>query len=277
MLDDFGYRLVVYPHRGTAWVRRFILFNDEPHPREMGEPEPQSFLSHLATARNVSSSTQNQALSAILFLYREVLRVVDFDFNLVVRARRPEHIPVVLTRAEVRLVLNAMTGTPHLIGCMLYGAGLRLLECLTLLVKDVDTERNEIIVRQGKGRKDRLTMLPESVKAPLSRHLIRTRQLHEQDLNEGAGRVSLPDAISKKYPNAEQEWGWQYIFPASRLFFDPQSGIERRHHLHESVVQKAMKAAVRKSGIVKPASCHTLRHSFATHLLESGSDIHTMR
>jgi integron integrase len=260
-----------------GWVRRYILFNRKRHPREMGEAELQSFLTHLAMHRHVSASTQNQALSAILFLYREVLKVEAFCFDVAVRARRPERLPVVLTRQEVRAILDLMTGTPRLVAGLLYGAGLRLLECLTLRVKDVDFGRNEIVVRDGKGQKDRVTMLPESAKDPLLRHLHRVQKLHEQDLKRAAGRVSLPNAIGRKYPNADREWGWQYVFPASSLYFDRSDGMERRHHLHESVIQKAVKAAVREAKIAKPASPHSLRHSFETHLLEAGYDIRTIQ
>jgi len=260
-----------------SWVRRYILFNGKRHPREIGAGELQSFLTHLAIQKHVNASTQNQALSAILFLYREVLKMDDMGLGMAVRARRPERLPVVLTRQEVRAILDLMTGMPRLVAGLLYGSGLRLMECLTLRVKDVDFTRNEILVRDGKGQKDRVTMLPESAKDPLLRHLQRVQKLHEQDLKRGAGRVSLPDAICRKYPNADREWGWQYVFPASTLYFDRSDGIERRHHLHESVVQKAVKEAVRDAKIAKPASPHTLRHSFATHLLEAGYDIRTIQ
>ncbi len=196
-----------------GWIRRYVLFNGKRHPREMGEAELQSFLTYLALQKHVSASTQNQALSAILFLYREVLKVDGLHLDLAVRARRPERLPVVLTRQEIRAILDLMTGMSRLVASLLYGSGLRLLECLTLRVKDVDFDRNEIVVRDGKGQKDRVTMLPESAKDALSRHLRRVQKLHEQDLKQGAGRVSLPDAICRKYPNADREWGWQYVFP----------------------------------------------------------------
>lgn len=261
----------------VGWVKRFILFNGKRHPREMGDPELQAFLTHLAIQKQVSASTQNQALSAILFLYREVLKVDGFSFDVAVHARRPERLPVVLTRQEARAILDLMRGTSRLVASLLYGAGLRLLECLTLRVKDVDFGRNEIVIRDGKGQKDRVTMLPECIKEPLSQHLQRVQKLHQQDLKQGAGRVSLPDAICRKYLNADREWGWQFIFPASTRYFDRTGKVERRHHLHESVVQKAMKEAVREGKIAKPASPHTLRHSFATHLLEAGYDIRTIQ
>jgi integron integrase len=243
----------------------------------MGEAEIQAFLAHLATERSVSASTQNQAACALLFLYKEVLRTGDLTLSLTRRAQRPERLPVVLTKQEVRAVLDRMTGTVRLVSGLLYGAGLRLMECLTLRVKDLDFSRNEIVVRDGKGQKDRVTMLPEAAKDALQLHLQMAKALHEQDLSQGAGRVVLPDAIARKYLNANREWGWQWVFPASSRYVDRETGIERRHHLHESVVQRAMKQAVREANVAKPASCHTLRHSFATHLLESGYDIRTIQ
>jgi integron integrase len=219
-----------------GWVKRYILFNGKRHPRELGVTELQSFLSHLAVEKHVSASTQNQALSAILFLYREVLNVNDLTLDSAVRARRPERLPVVLTRQEVRSILNLMTGPARLVAGLLYGSGLRLLESLTLRVKDIDFGRNEIVVRDGKGQKDRVTMLPELLKEPLRRHLQRVQKLHEQDLKQGAGRVSLPDAIGRKYPNADRDWGWQYVFPASTRYFDRDGGIERRHHFQGSQI-----------------------------------------
>ena len=261
----------------AGWVRRYILFNGKRHPREIGAPELQSFLTHLAIQKRVSASTQNQALAAILFLYREVLKVESFSLDVAVRARRPERLPVVLTRQEVRAILGRMTGLPRLVAGLLYGSGLRLLECLTLRVKDIDFGGNEILVRDGKGQKDRVTVIPESAKDPLLCHLQRVQKLHERDLKQGAGRAPLPDALCRKYPNADREWGWQYVFPASTRYYDRNDKIERRHHLHESVVQKAVKAAVREAKIAKAASPHSLRHSFATHLLEAGYDIRTIQ
>ena len=261
----------------VGWIRRFVLFSKKRHPRDMGELEIQEFLTHLAVEKRVSASTQNQAMCALLFLYREVLKVDDIAVNLTQRAQRPERLPVVLTKQEVRAILDRMKGTVGLVSGLLYGAGLRLLECLTIRVKDIDFVRNELVVRDGKGQKDRVTMLPEAVKEPLKFHLLNVKGLHERDLVQGAGRVVLPDAMERKYPNASREWGWQWVFPAASRYVDRETGIERRHHLHESVVQRAMKQAVREANVTKPASCHTLRHSFATHLLESGYDIRTIQ
>lgn len=261
----------------VSWIRRFILFHGKRHPKEMGPLEVKSFLTDLAVEKRVSASTQNQALCSVLFLYREVLADKDFNADLLVRARRPERLPVVLTRQEVRAILDHMSGAPQLAARLLYGAGLRLLEWLTLRVKDVDLARNEVTVRDGKGQKDRVTMLPESSKEPLLRHLEKVRELHAQDLKRGTGRVALPEAIGRKYIDAEREWGWQYVFPATSLYYDRAANTKRRHHLHESVIQKAIKAAVRAAHIHKPASPHSLRHSFATHLLESGYDIRTIQ
>jgi integron integrase len=261
----------------VGWIKRFIVFHGKRHPGEMGEAEIDVFLTHLATQRNVSASTQNQALAAILFPYRHVLGRPLAWIEPAVHAKRPERLPVVLTRQVVRQVLDGMTGVPRLVAALLYGAGLRLMETLTLRVKDIDFERNEIRLREGKGRKDRVTMLPRVVSAELQKHLEGVRTLHERDLKENAGRVILPDALTGKYPNADREWAWQYVFPATSRFLDRGAGVERRHHLHETVVQKAMKDAVRRSGIAKPATCHSLRHSFATALLESGYDIRTVQ
>jgi integron integrase len=247
------------------------------HPAEMGEREICAFLASLAVERKVAASTQNQALAALLFLYREVLNRSMEGMETGVRAKRPERLPIVLTREEVRTVLKNMTGTAHLVANLLYGSGLRLLEALQLRVKDLDFDGGEIRLRDGKGRKDRITMLPVRLQTPLREHLDRVRILHQKDLVEGAGRVMLPDALKEKYPNADREWGWQWVFPASSRYLDRTCGIQRRHHLHESAVQREMKEAVRKSGIAKPASCHTLRHSFATHLLETGYDIRTVQ
>jgi integron integrase len=242
----------------------------------MGDREIQAFLTDLAVSRHVSASTQNQAMCAVLFLYKDVLRMEEFSLKLLGRAQRPARLPVVLTKQEVRGVLDCMEGTAGLVSSLLYGAGLRLMECLTLRVKDLDFVKNEIRVRDGKGQKDRVTMLPEAAKDRLKAHLQVVKVLHERDLVRGRGWVALPDAIARKYPNAGKEWG-QWVFPASSCYFDREAGLERRHHLHESVVQRAMKQAVRSANIAKPASCHTLRHSFATHLLESGYDIRTIQ
>jgi integron integrase len=261
----------------VRWILRFILFNGKRHPADMGEREITSFLSMLATRRKVSASTQNQALSAILFLYRVVLQQ-EFDWlDGIVKAKRPVRLPVVLAREEVREVLGQMRGTPWLMASLMYGAGLRLLECARLRIKDVDFAMGEITVRDGKGRKDRVTMLPYALRAPLAEHVERVKRQHETDLRRKLGSVELPDSLDRKYPRAAWEWGWQWVFPATKFYLDRESGRYRRHHLHESVVQRAMKEAVRMSGIAKPASCHTLRHSFATHLLEAGYDIRTIQ
>lgn len=259
------------------WIKRFIFYHEKRHPLHMGEQEVSKFLSHLAVEGKVSASTQNQALSALLFLYQEVLKQELGWINNVKRAKKPSHLPVVFTKEEAKAVLLRLEGTKWLMASLLYGAGLRLMECLGLRVKDIDFSYNQITVRDGKGGKDRLTMLPGSLQEPLKKHLEKVRILHEQDLKEGFGKVYLPFALAKKYPNAEREFAWQYVFPASNRSIDPRSGIERRHHIYETVLQKAVKAAVRAAGINKPASCHTFRHSFATHLLEDGYDIRTVQ
>jgi integron integrase len=261
----------------VAWSRRYILFHDKRHPAEMGAPEVSKFLTSLAVDGNVAASTQNQALSALLFLYRHVLEQDLPWLDGVVRARRPAHLPVVLTRDEVRLVVQALHGPPRLMALLLYGAGLRLLECAQLRVKDVDFGANQIVVRAGKGSKDRVSMLPAAAKADLARHLEVVKEQHAADLRHGAGWVELPWALSRKYPNAGREWGWQWVFPATRLYVDRATGQRRRHHLHESVLQRAMKAAVLRAGIAKHATSHSFRHSFATHLLEDGHDIRTVQ
>ena len=261
----------------VAWIRRFILHHGKRHTTEMGEREVSDFLSNLATSRHVSPSTQNQALAALLFLYKEVLRRQLPWLEGVVRAKRPTRLPVVLTREEVDAILRQIDGPPRLMASLLYGAGLRLLECCRLRVKDIDLQRGEIVVRDGKGGKDRVTMLPGSIREPLNSHLKRVRLLHQDDLSNGWGHVELPGGLVRKYPNASREWGWQWVFPATRRYHDAATRQWRRHHLHESVLQRLMKAAVRKSGITKPASCHSLRHSFATHLLERGYDLRTIQ
>jgi integron integrase len=261
----------------TAWVRRYIVFHGKRHPDQMGEREIRDFLGFLAAERNVAASTQNQALAALLFLYREVLGRPMENVEVGIRANRPERLPVVLTREEVRGVLDAMSGAPSLVAGLLYGSGLRLTEALELRIKNIDFDRGEIRLRDGKGRKDRVTMLSMVVQAPLREHLQFVCRLHKRDLDKGGGRVVLPDALVRKYPNADKELGWQWVFPAASCYVESESGIRRRHHLHETVVQRAIKEAVRKSGILKPATCHTLRHSFATHLLEAGYDIRTVQ
>jgi len=259
------------------WIRRFILHFGKRHPRELGAANVEAFLTHLAVAGNVAASTQNQAKSALLFLYREVLETELPWLDNVERARAPKRLPVVLTRDEVHAVLSRLSGTHWLIASLLYGAGLRIMEGLRLRVKDVEFSRKEILVRDGKGFKDRVTMLPAALAAPLAEHLKRVKALHEQDLAAGRGAVHLPYALERKYPGAARDWGWQYVFPSANLSEDPRSGIERRHHLQDQAVQRAMRQAVRDAGVNKPATPHTLRHSFATHLLEGGYDIRTVQ
>ncbi len=262
----------------VSWIRRYILYHGKRHPKEMAEPEINAFLSHLAADRHVSASTQNQALSALLFLYRAVLKKELGDFGDLIRAKRRRKVPVVLTRTEVQSVFVAIDNDDdRLILHLLYGTGMRLREGLRLRVKDVDFSYNQITIRDGKGFKDRVTMLPELVKPPLAQHLKKVRSLHQQDLKQGRGRVYLPYALSRKYPSAPAEWGWQFVFPAPNFSRDPRSGIIRRHHRHERALQRSFKRAVKKARIVKHASIHTLRHSFATHLLHSGKDIRTVQ
>lgn len=261
----------------VEWVKRFIRFHKYRHPQEMGAPEVEAFLSDLAVRRDVSASTQNQALSAILFLYKKVLQIELPWMDGVIRARRPQRLPVVLTREEVASVLAQLDGTLWLIASLLYGSGMRLMEVLRLRVKDVEFARLEILIRDGKGQKDRVTMLPRKLAAPLELHLQRVRALHEQDLQEGYGRANLPHALARKYPNAAAEWGWQFVFPSVNRSADPRSGGIFRHHLHEKTIQRAIRNAVRRVGLHKHATPHTLRHSFATHLLESGQDIRTVQ
>ncbi|HEY6807338.1 MAG TPA: integron integrase [Gemmatimonadales bacterium] len=259
------------------WVRRFVRYCGLRHPRELGQAEVTRFLTMLAVEGKVSASTQNQALSALAFLYGEVLRVPVGWLAALVRAKRPGRAPVVLTKQEVRDILERMPGVNWLVASVLYGTGVRLLEGLQLRVKDIDFGGNEITVRGGKGDRDRVTMLPERLKGPLLHHLADVRRQHEKDLAEGAGWVALPGALGVKYPNAGREWGWQWVFPATRGYVEPRSGEHRRHHLHESVIQRAFRNAKLAAGIAKHASCHSLRHSFATHLLEAGHDIRTVQ
>lgn len=259
------------------WTKRFIYFSGKRHPSQLGEPEVTAFLNHLATERNVAASTQNQALSALLFLYKEALGEELDWLDGLVRAKRPQRVPVVLTRGEVDRILAALDGTPWVMASLLYGTGMRLMECLRLRVKDVDFGYRQVLVRDGKGQKDRVTMLPERLLAPLQNHLEKARQLHQLDLREGFGEVHLPYALARKYPRAGYEWGWQYVFPSRNRSADPEDGVIRRHHLDDSVLQRAVKHAAGLAGISKPVHCHVLRHSFATHLLEAGYDIRTVQ
>ena len=261
----------------VQWIRRFILFHGKRHPSEMGAVEVEAFLTHLAVEGNVAASTQNQARSALLFLYKEVLGSELPWLNNVEQARKPRRLPVVLTEDEVRDVLANLEGVHWLVAALLYGAGLRLMEALRLRVQDVDFKRREVLVRNGKGFKDRVTMLPEKLAGRLQSHLATVRLLHEKDLAEGFGEVHLPYALDRKYPNAGTTWGWQYVFPSGNRSLDPRTGKTRRHHLDEQTIQRAVKQAVRTAGVVKPATPHTLRHSFATHLLQKGQDIRTVQ
>ena len=259
------------------WIRRYILFHRKRHPSDMGEAEINAFLTHLAVRQNVSASTQSQALCALLFLYRVVLEREVGELEGLVRPKRRRKLPVVLSREEVRSILGYLEGADRLFFQLLYGTGMRLMEALRLRVKDVDLSFDQITVRDGKGAKDRVTMLPAAVKPALVEHLEAVKALHEKDLQEGFGRVHLPYALARKYPNAPVEWGWQFVFPAADLSTDPRSGERRRHHLYDRTVQKIFREAVRKTGITKLATCHTLRHSFATHLLIGGYDIRTVQ
>jgi len=261
----------------VRWIVRYVRFHGMRHPRVLGEQEMREFLSHLATEQNVSSSTQSQALAALLFLYLEVLRDPAPWLADVIRARRPHRLPVVMTREEVRAVLGKMGATSRLVATLLYGSGLRLMEALRLRVKDIDFEMNQITVRGGKGDRDRLTMLPVAVRPGLERQLVRVKALHARDVAAGAGRAILPEALALKYPNAASELVWQWVFPAMRITVDPATRARYRHHLHETVVQREMREAVKAAGLMKRATCHTFRHSFATHLLEDGYDIRTVQ
>ncbi len=261
----------------VGWVRRFVRFHGLRHPAEMGEREIAEFLTHLATGARVAASTQTQALSALLFLYRDILGRPFEELQGIVRAKRPERVPVVLSRVEIRTVLGCLTGVPRIVAALLYGGGLRLLEALELRVKDLDFGRRQIIVRSGKGAKDRVTVLPQALVAPLRAHLRRVELLHQRDLARGAGRVPLPGALGRKAGGAAEDWQWQYLFPAARVHRDPSTGGLERHHFHESAVQRAVREAVRRAGVTKRATCHTFRHSFATHLLEDGYDIRTVQ
>lgn len=259
------------------WARRFILFHHKRHPREMSAPEVEAFLTYLAVERKVSASTQNQAKAAVLFLYKEVLQIDLPWLSDVTTAQASKRLPVVLTPREVRALLHELNGVMWLIASLLYGTGMRVMEGLRLRVKDIDFERREILIRQGKGDKDRVTMLPENLISPLRDQLETARQRHNKDLAVGLGDVYLPNALAVKYPKAGVSWGWQYVFPSPVLSIDPRTGLQRRHHLYEQTVQKAVKDAARRAGLDKPCTPHVLRHSFATHLLQAGYDIRTVQ
>lgn len=261
----------------SGWVRRYVLFHGRRHPSQMGAAEISAYLQHLASVRRVSASTQNQARAALLFLYANVLGVDLPWLDGIVRAKRPERIPVYLTHEKAMAVLEHMRGMPWLMASLLYGTGMRLTECTQLRVKDIDFDHGEIVVRQGKGDKDRRTMLPGKLRQPLLAQVERVRLLHQRDLARGCGRVDLPGALDRKYPNASCELGWQYVFPASRTYVDRETGEIRRHHSHESMLQRAVRAAGRRAGLVERVTCHVLRHSFATQLLHQNYDIRTIQ
>jgi integron integrase len=264
-------------HTYIQWIKRFIIFHNKRHPETMGETEITQFLTDLAVTRNVAANTQNQALNALMFLYQKVLKKEHMTLSNVVRAKKPQKLPVVLTKTEVQKLLSNFNWSTWLAACLLYGSGLRLLEALRLRVKDIDFDRKTLYIRDGKGGKDRSVTLADELISYLQRHLDSVKTIHERDLIAGFGCVYLPHALGTKYKSACKEWAWQYVFPATKRSIDPRTGIERRHHTEGSTLQKAMKMAVVKSNINKPASCHTLRHSFATHLLESGADIRTVQ
>jgi len=270
-----------YRHRTEEtycqWVRRYILFHQKRHPKEMGEIEINAFLTHLAVKGKVSASTQNQALSAILYLYRHVIGRDVGDLGNVIRARKPKRLPVVMTREEVKCVLDQLSDDKWAMASLLYGSGLRLMECLRLRVQDLDFSNREILVRDGKGGKDRRTMLPQSLVPALQEHLTHVKKIHEKDLADGWGRVVLPGALERKYPNAPTEWRWQWVFPQENRWKNRITGEEGRHHVHETILQRAVREAVARAGVVKRVGCHTFRHCFATHLLEAGYDIRTIQ
>jgi len=260
-----------------AWIKRYIFFHHKRHPKEMGKHEIEAFLNFLVLERKVSASTQAQALNALVFLYKQVLELDVGEFKHLQKSKKPKRLPVVLSVSEVGRVLGFLEGRNRLMAGLLYGSGLRLMECVRLRVQDIDFDYAQLTVRRGKGQKDRVTMLPKSLFDSLQAQLEKVRLLHQQDLQDGFGEVYLPPALSRKYPQAGREWGWQYVFPSSRRSVDPYSGKERRHHIDEKSLQRAVRTAVQKSGISKRASCHTFRHSFATHLLERGYDIRTVQ
>lgn len=259
------------------WIKQYIFFHHKRHPQEMGKKEISEFLTHLAVNKNVAASTQNQALCAVIFLYKQVLQKDPGEFEHIVWAKKPAKMPVVFNRREVKAILDQLTGVYRIIGDLLYGSGLRLMECLRLRVKDIDFNYHQIIIQDGKGGKDRVTVLPSVVSEALEHHLKQVKKLYEIDRKENQPGVQLPYALERKYPNAGKQWGWYWVFPAPNLSTDSRSGIRRRHHIHESTVQRAVKEAIRKAGIHKHAGCHTFRHSFATHLLEAGYDIRTVQ
>jgi integron integrase len=259
------------------WIRRFILFHNKRHPQEMGEPEVAAYLSHLAEHDHVSASTQNQALNALLFLYRHILGKNLDDLGQITRAQRPKRLPVVFTPNEVHAILTNLSGANFLMASLLYGSGLRLMECVRLRINCLDFETLRITIRDAKGQKQRLTMIPRSLAPMLQKHLVKVKHIFELDLKEGFGEVWLPDALDRKYPHANRDWGWQYLFPASHRSVDPRTGRTHRHHIDESILQRAVKSAIHAAAITKPGSCHSLRHSFATHLLETGYDIRTVQ
>jgi integron integrase len=261
----------------TSWIKRFILFNNKQHPKDMGADEIKSFITNLATNHHVSSSTQNQALQAILILYKNVLKKELEFIDTLSRTRRIKHLPVVFSRNEAGDIINNLDGVVKLVVSLLYGTGMRLGEVLSLRVKDIDFEMNHIIVRDGKGEKDRITVLPQKLIPDLKEHLRKVKNLHDRDLHAGLGKTKMPYALARKYVNADKEFGWQYIFPTSGFVFDKEHNLKFRHHIHESVIQKAVKNAIKITGINKPGSPHTFRHSFATHLLDSGQDIRTVQ
>jgi integron integrase len=260
-----------------AWAKRYILFHRKRHPNEMGEAQIVAFLNHLAVERNVAASTQNQALNALVFLYKKVLGREELVLENLAPAKRPQRLPTVFDRNEIERFFTGLEGTRKLVAALLYGSGLRLLEGLRLRIQDIEFERNQIVVRNGKGAKDRVTLLPPGLVAPIRGQMATASQLHSKDLAAGLGEVYLPYALERKYPGAPKQWGWQYLFPARSTALDPRSGKTRRHHLGESAIQRAVKEAIVAAGIHKHGSCHTLRHSFATHLLEDGYDIRTVQ
>lgn len=261
----------------VQWIKRFIYYHGKRHPKDMGEAEIAQYISYLASVGNVAASTQNQALNAIVFLYKKVLDIDPGNFGPMDRAKRPKRLPTVLTKKEVSRILHVMSGIQGLMAKLTYGCGLRLMECIRIRVKDLDFEQNQVIVRDGKGQVDRITMLPDHLKPILRSHLKRVKIIHEQDLKKGLGEVYLPNALARKYRSAAKEWIWQYVFPSERISKDPRSNKMRRHHIHESALQRGVRQAVRKVDNQKPASPHTFRHSFATHLLEAGYDIRTVQ